>query len=156
MADNYLEKKMDDYRKGRQSASARLQHGLRCIKIPPLRVLVVNADGHELLLRALCEVGYRVAFTLAAGNGNAMAQSTGAKYIPGSADDALHFLAEGGDQPVGIIAPTSAELPSYAFLPVDAAPISLVIDEASSPNTISISAESPGATALLAIAHLYR
>lgn len=151
MADNYLEKKMDDYARGKLAASTRRTSGLKCIKIPPKRVLVINADGKELLLKALVELGYKVAFTLAdATGGNTMAQATGARFYPFEAGRALEQLASAGDPAAGIVAPRRADVPPEAEVAV-----CVLTEEAGGGGYESVAGRSDAAAALLVAGYLY-
>ncbi|MDE6310589.1 MAG: hypothetical protein K2L96_02075 [Muribaculaceae bacterium] len=97
MADNYLENKMDEYRRGLLSAPARRKttpsghaRGCACfLPFPPgLRVFVLTDRPDETELRALVDTGCRVAFTgRDKAEGTRLAQSCGAQYHPISAYD---------------------------------------------------------------------
>lgn len=83
MADNYLEKRMDDYARGRLSAPAR-RSPARGFVFPKRRILTICLDGngdHELVA-TLCEAGHAVMFTSAAPGGRELAQRCGARYYP--------------------------------------------------------------------------
>lgn len=135
MADNFLEKRMDDYARGKIGVRRTASRGLQCIKIPAVRVLMVNADGQELIVKALCEAGYKVAFTLSGqGDGNRMAQATGGRFYPGDASRALQLLADSGDSPAAVVAPTEAGLPSKMMVPGDS------FESPSEPRTILLDA----------------
>lgn len=147
MADNFLEKRMDDYARGRLTASRARTSGLKCIKIPAVRVLVVNADRRELLIKALAEAGYKAAFTLRdSGEGAKMAQATGGRFYPCDAGKAYELLATEGDKPAGIVAATAAEID----FPVDA-DTKVIILESDSIRALGLS---EAATALMVIALL--
>lgn len=156
MADNYLEKRMDDYSRGRlgRSRTAASSSGLRCIKIPRAWALVVKADGRDLLLRALREAGYRVAFTLAHNaGGNAMAQSTGARFYPCAPSEALMQLESDDDPIAGILVPSVEDLHSCG--PSTTRYRAVLLDTPSAEGIESIAGHSLAATALRAIAAIF-
>lgn len=156
MADNYLEKRMDDYSRGRlgRSRSAASSSGLRCIKIPRAWAFVIKADGRELLLKALREAGYRVAFTLADSSaGQTLAQSTGARFYPCSASEALAQLEADDDPIAGILVPTVEDLHLCGQLATRHRAV--LLDSPSTDGIESIAGHSPSATALRAIAAMY-
>ncbi len=81
MADNYLERQMEDYRAGRLSTSAVVPSRRRdltaWVDIAPDPDLTVD------VVSSLRMAGVRVAFTLDdMRRGNEVAQSTGARYYP--------------------------------------------------------------------------
>lgn len=94
MADNYLEKKMDEYRRGmavkptrRHLTPSGNRPGTVSMKIEALRVLVTDAanDFSAAIVRRLREVGCRVAFVSADDKaGRTLAQATGSRYYPSS------------------------------------------------------------------------
>ena len=116
MADNYLEKRMQDYAGGRLGKSRVPSHsGLRCIKIPQTAVFFVDATPCDLLpLKALVEIGYKVSFT-APEDGQNLAQSTGARFYPIEFEAIAADLAKRGEKlhaiirPEGLAVPLSAE-----------------------------------------------
>lgn len=98
MADNYLERKMEDYRRG-TSGARRLTHtgdvpGVLRLRLQPRAVLILDAAGRcdDTLVSMLTGAGCRVAFTCAdASYGHALAQRVGALYLP-AADGAVELL----------------------------------------------------------------
>ena len=80
MADNYLEKRMEDYARGRLAGSKARpgrRSGVASVKYPAQGVAVVGAgDGRSrAVIRMLVESGNRVAFTCPdSKTGTAMAQ----------------------------------------------------------------------------------
>lgn len=98
MADNYLERKMDDYRRG-TPAKRRLTHtgdvpGVLRVKLQPRPVLLLNAstNAHETLVSMLCGAGFRVAFTAADPVwGRGLAGRVGALFLP-SPEGAVELL----------------------------------------------------------------
>ena len=97
MADNYLEKKMDEHRRGAAVSPVRRRLSLTgerpgsvSLKIEPLRVLVSDvADEYAAaVVRKLRDAGCRVAFVSSDDKaGRALAQSTGSRYYPSSLGD---------------------------------------------------------------------
>lgn len=97
MADNYLENKMDEYRRGVLSAPSRRKmtpsgHARGCasfLSFPVgLRVFVLADHADEETLKAMTDAGCRVAFTgLDKSEGTAVAQSCGAQYHPIDPED---------------------------------------------------------------------
>lgn len=113
MADNYLEKRMQDYSSGRLSpkSTAKARSGLRCIRIPSLGVFVVDATSADsLMLKALVEIGYRVCFTAQA-DGPAIAQATGARFYPIPYDAIAADLAARGEALHAVILPADTPSP---------------------------------------------
>ncbi len=100
MADNYLERKMEDYRRG-VSATHRLTHtgdmpGVLRVRLQPCPLLIYNAagSGDETLISMLTGAGFKVAFTAAdTAWARALAQRVGALYLP-SADGAVDLLRQ--------------------------------------------------------------
>lgn len=100
MADNYLERKMEDYRRG-VSATHRLTHtgdvpGVLRLRLQPCPVLIYNAvgSGDETFISMLTGAGFKVAFTAADMSwARALAQRVGALYLP-SADGAVDLLRQ--------------------------------------------------------------
>lgn len=97
MADNYLERKMEEHRNGGAFPKRRLTPkgtpmGKALIDFPPLRVFVVGgAAGHgATAVKAFCDAGCRVAFCdLDHKAGSATAQRCGAQFHPISSEDAI-------------------------------------------------------------------
>lgn len=89
MADNYLEKRMDDYAHGRlgtKTTSSARRSGYASIKYPHQQVLILNCDASpagEAVLRILVEAGCTVCFTaFDRKEGNRMAQGCGGRFYP--------------------------------------------------------------------------
>lgn len=95
MADNYLEKKMDDYRRGANSRTPRRSYtnpaAARCLTVEPQRIVAVLSD--RALLESVLSLmqglpGVKVAF---AGSdtraGTQLAQATGALFVPADPHD---------------------------------------------------------------------
>lgn len=92
MADNYLERRMEDYRAGKlapahrravSAARAVRREGELILKFPRLRVLVAGSAGGtgEAVVRAFREIDCRVDFLDADYTvGNALAQKSGARF----------------------------------------------------------------------------
>lgn len=95
MADNYLEKKMDDYRRGVNAKAPRRSYinpaAPRCLTVEPQRIAAVISD--DALLQALLPLlqglpGVKVAFAGSDGRaGSHLAQSSGALFVPVTAHD---------------------------------------------------------------------
>lgn len=91
MADNYLENKMDDYRRGVTAKMSRRSHSCAAaisspISLPPHNIILfISTPG---LLSAILDVfqgipGMKVAFAATdAREGNKLAQSTGSMFVP--------------------------------------------------------------------------
>lgn len=112
MADNYLERKMEEHRSrpapGRQcsSSSRPAAPGRPVIDYPSMRVLITA--GHTpaglAAIRQFRALQCRVAFTAPTpSTGATIAQQHGAMYIPGTPAQALSFLSERQDTPTVII-----------------------------------------------------
>lgn len=94
MADNYLEKKMDDYRRG-VSKAPRRSHIVtpgRCRFVPEPQRLVLCLGNKELLQAILQEFqgvgGVKIAFGGVPSNeGQRLAQATGALFVPHAIGD---------------------------------------------------------------------
>lgn len=96
MADNYLEKKMEDHR-SRQGARMAAHRGTKAtwlpqgltFEFPEMRVLVPGSDSSPIgpsLVRLLRSLGVKVAFSGSQSSDNRMlAQETGARFYPQSA-----------------------------------------------------------------------
>lgn len=84
MADNYLEKQMEDYRSGKFQTRRPSARDSRLIGL--LRgqtFLFVEADGYEELMGALTEAGCKVAFLSTDRKlGPQIAQTTGSQFHP--------------------------------------------------------------------------
>lgn len=99
MADNYLERKMDEYRNpGRRqcNANARIAASFGCPALRNLRVMVVGADDAIVResVRQFRSAGCRTAFVASDRKaGNAFAQAVGARCYPTAVIDA-DFIAQ--------------------------------------------------------------
>lgn len=138
MADNYLERRMEEYR-SRQGAGSRVSHahplssrlkpGQALIEYPAVRVLVTDgtSEAGRAVIDTFRRLNCRVAFTASDGREGAMlAQCTGAQYHPGTGREALARLADAGD-PAGVIINLAGEpdVVSTVELPVGADPQTL-------------------------------
>lgn len=87
MADNYLERRMDDYRAGRLNKPHQSANASAVLKYPSLRVMVTG-DGRlfEAVVSRLRSLGLRVAFI---GGSDTLAQQTGARRYPQGALSAI-------------------------------------------------------------------
>ncbi|MDE6300384.1 MAG: hypothetical protein K2M19_01530 [Muribaculaceae bacterium] len=119
MADNYLERRMEDYRAGHNSRPlAKTRRSAASLTFPAMRVAIigVGSQGSVEAVRQLVATGCRVAFTVAAGqNGAHLAQNTGGRFYPCTADEMLARLASESDAPAAVVmagdAPVAPELP---------------------------------------------
>lgn len=102
MADNYLERKMEDYRKGSprhytpKLTPAGRKPGMLCIPVEPRPVLIAAPDSRllEELTRLLAEAGCRVAVMCRQpAQGTALARQYGALYHPGDPEAAGDLAA---------------------------------------------------------------
>ena len=102
MADNYLEKKMDEHVRGvRPSYRPKItpsgyRPGIMSVKFPPRRVFVTGgASGiGASIVKAFCDAGCRVAFCdIDVKGGNATAQRTGSQFHPVDVADAAALEA---------------------------------------------------------------
>lgn len=92
MADNYLEKKMEEHQRGgavsrpvRRLSPSGAPQGTVCLKIDALRVFVSDCGSEfgAAIVRRLRQAACRVAFTAPDQNkGRELAQSTGSRYYP--------------------------------------------------------------------------
>lgn len=107
MADNYLERRMEDYRSGR-GGSRRLhassRSGRLSLPYPHQYVLVLGGDtpAGRAVLEAFSHSGATVAFTASA-DGAALAQQTGARYYPMTTADAIADMTARGQRPDALI-----------------------------------------------------
>lgn len=109
MADNYLERRMDDYRNGRLSRQAAPR---------PHRpeALAVHLHGIAVapLVKALRQLGVRVSFSgMSQSCGAALAQSTGSTFCPLPLADALrHMSGSRGQIDALVITEACGDMPS--------------------------------------------
>lgn len=92
MADNYLERRMEDLRSGRIGAAARHRTGAPAksrhtlsVTFPEMRILVADglSDLGKAIIKAFRSVGMKVAFCAPEQHeGNLFAQESGARYCP--------------------------------------------------------------------------
>lgn len=113
MADNYLERRMEEYRRSRQGAAVNgvkhrvsgLKAGQVAVDYPSMRVLVAGADSEsgQNVVEAFRRFNCRVAVT---GHDAAlltrMSQQTGSQYHPDGVTRAVRRLSDAGD-PVAVI-----------------------------------------------------
>ena len=105
MADNYLEKKMEEHRQQpRRSTSvtcAGRKPGFALLPFDVKLAFINSAEAGELLHAIATELrgtGCRVAISCPDAHATALAQSVGASYVPGDADKALEAVrAKWGD-----------------------------------------------------------
>lgn len=106
MADNYLEKKMEEHRAGGRCSSYRPRltprgnrPGQLTIDFTPCRLLIddIDKDGMTGIARALAAAGFKVAFTLDdIHRGSKLATTLACSYIPPGmplTDDAMSLVA---------------------------------------------------------------
>lgn len=115
MADNYLERRMDEYRRSQQGAAVKhvrptlstLRPGQVAVDYPPMRILVTDGTSPhgEAVIRHFRRFACRVAFTSRdnPAQSQRFAQLTGAQYNPGTASAAIDRLTAAGDPPTVII-----------------------------------------------------
>ncbi len=117
MADNYLEKQMEDYRRGRvATTTVRRRRGYITLRYPERHLLFIGGDapGIAPIMQRLAEAGLHVSFTVdnadtdnatnaaSAAEGRRIAQATGARFYPGSIATALADLAARNESPDAI------------------------------------------------------
>lgn len=109
MADNFLEKQMEDYRSGRRrtpvSHSGGRRPGIYPMKYPQQAVAVLGADrpGGTQLIAQLVAAGATVALT-AASDGNTIAQTCGGRFYPNGLGQLVDDLRARNQTPGAIIA----------------------------------------------------
>ncbi len=164
MADNYLEKRMEDYARGRLGAksSSAKRPGL---KYPHQQVLVCGADtsaAGEELVRKLVGAGCTVCFTAADANrGRSLAQSCGARFYPVAAAAIAQDIDRRGEHidTVVLINPASIKeaidetsvMEPRQWLVVSDTPVEIPQGYPCS----SITGRTPRATAVLALALIH-
>lgn len=99
MADNYLEKRMEEYRAGklapkitRTAAAPQRKPGEVTVAFPPMNALVLCGDA--VLTQTVCgafrKADMRVAFCMADSlEGTRIAQTTGSRFYPYAVDDVV-------------------------------------------------------------------
>lgn len=103
MADNYLEKRMEDYARGRMSAPSRragARPGWLSVRCPSLVALVVDADRHggAEVVETFVQAGSKVMFTASdAKVGAALAQKVGGRFYPCPVADAVADMERRGE-----------------------------------------------------------
>ena len=121
MADNFLEKQMEDYRTGRRrnpvSHSAGRRPGIYPMKYPAQTVIVVNAnnEGAEQVISQFIAAGATVAFT-ANTEGSEIAQRVGGRFYPGGLEQLATDLQKRNEQPQTIITFNIEDLQSGATI----------------------------------------
>lgn len=79
MADNYIERQMEDFRAGRLGGVRRGAPAGPRVRVP----FIGDPGATEAIVRALRQEGFRVDFTLGDTRaGNLIAQRTGARFLP--------------------------------------------------------------------------
>lgn len=103
MADNYIEKRMEDYRRGNAGKRTAARRGLL---FPAVSVFVYPADaaGGDVMLRTLVQAGYKVSFgVLDPSTGPALAAGCGARYYPLAPEAVAADLATRGEDVAALI-----------------------------------------------------
>ena len=114
MADNYLERRMEEHRRSQQGATVKhvrptlsaLKPGQTAVDYPPIRVLVTDGTSETgiAVIEIFRRFGCRVAFTANDSmTANKIAQRFGAQYHPGTVEAAKEYLAQAGDPASAII-----------------------------------------------------
>lgn len=120
MADNYLEKRMEDYRSGRLPKARTSRSRTRAaLEFPAMRICILGiTEATTAVITRLVATGCRVAFTAAAGvDGTKTAQTCGGRFYPCSAAEMMLSLEKEGDAPGAlIVASPVEELPACASL----------------------------------------
>lgn len=164
MADNYLEKRMEDYARGRlgTKSSSSKRSGL---KYPHQQVLVCGGDRSdtaEELVRKLAGAGCTVCFTAAdANHGRSLAQNCGARFYPVAAAAIAQDIDRRGEHidTVVLINPASIKeaidetsvMEPRQWLVVSDTPVEIPQGYPCS----SITGRTPRATAVLALALIH-
>lgn len=151
MADNYLEKRMDDYRRG---VSAPHHSGRRGLLFPAMAVFVYPADapGGDVMLRTLAQAGYKVCFGVSdQANGSRLAVSTGGRYYPLKPEAVAADLARRGETVAALVMLGCDCRDTYAAL----APARSIAVGVSQPGCVSVTGQTPLGAAILtaALAH---
>ena len=116
MADNYLERRMEDYRAGKNSRPLTpSRRKMATVQFPAMRVAMIGVEDQVgvAAVSALVQAGCRVAFTTAIfSDGQRIAQSTGGRFYPCEPRQMLEMLAAEGDAAAVVVyAPGSPEIP---------------------------------------------
>jgi len=102
MADNYLEKRMDDYAHGRLGANGGRAKGRSGVKFPHQQVLIVDCDASPCgaaILRILVEAGYTVCLTAAdRKSGTQISQTYGGRFYPIAFESIADDVARRGER----------------------------------------------------------
>lgn len=169
MADNYLENKMDEYRRGaaaktvkRHLSPSGTRPGTVSLKIEPLRVLVtdVSDDYGAAIVRQLRDAGCRVAFVCGDDkSGRALSQSTGSRYYPASlgGSTVADLTAAWGDLDAVVItgaAPMPAAIDPSALKRVITVAPNPTLADLSQRDNLTVNAVSTSGRAPADIAHL--
>lgn len=95
MADNYLEKKMQDHASGAQRIAKAPRSHISAVVFVHLHSLPA-ASGLMQAVRALAEAGAKIGICIEGASqpeGSRFAQTVGARYLPYAAPEALAYLA---------------------------------------------------------------
>jgi len=125
MADNYLERKMEEHRNGgvpvrRKLTPSGQRPGKLLLDFPPLRVYVIGGGTGTgaSIVKALCDAGCRVAFCDAdTKSGTATAQRCGAQFHPINFADVVALEAslrrvEGSWGPIELVITANVDIPA--------------------------------------------
>lgn len=164
MADNYLEKRMDDYARGRLGSKGAAA-GRRYIKYPHLQVLIADCDTLECgvaIVKMLVDAGCTVCITAAdKKNGTEISRSCGARFYPMDYNGIAQDISRRGEKVDAIVLlnPSSIDkaIDATAMLEPDRwLIVSDVMPEASDNRMISsVAVREPEATAILTLALLH-
>ena len=111
MADNYLERRMEEHRASLVvprliNKPAPLKSGRVIVEYPPQRILVTGGDTPVGLavIKGFIAMKCAVSFTVYdSTKGATIAQSTGARYIPGTLETAIDWHTKHGDPVKAVI-----------------------------------------------------
>lgn len=117
MADNYLERRMEEHQRrqgatpARRSGRPALRRGETIVRYPSVRLIVAggcSAEG-EAIVRLMRALGCRVAFTDADScAGQRLAQGAGAQFHPGTdVGTVMERLEDAGDRAAAVIDPAA-------------------------------------------------
>lgn len=83
MADNYLERKMEEHRRTQASTPAVRRKPSPGIALKRIAVNIPDAETTEQIVKHFRKAGHKVAFTLKdSARGTALAQSSGSRFYP--------------------------------------------------------------------------
>ena len=111
MADKYLERRMEEHRASQMAPRynnkpAPMKPGRVIVDYPPFRTLVTAGDSPagQAVIKSLIAIKCPVSFTVTdPTKGPAIAQATGARYIPGALETAIEWHSKHGDPVKAVI-----------------------------------------------------